>query len=244
MEQVDKKSPLPCYYQVYMHLKSNIEGNKFANGQQLPSERLLAEQFNVNRFTVRRAVEKLIDEGFVYSIRRKGYFVKTDKEIRFICKNASYTQYMLDNNLQPRIEILGMETQEPAKELAELFDLDKRDLVWFIHVLRYNNSIPTTLSRMYLPYKRFSDLNLHFAKERSLYTVLNKYYGILPTRISSICEACFSDNYESKQLSVIGGIALLKVTSIAVDQNGVPVEQSVSKFRSDMMKIKIDLQNL
>lgn len=244
MVLVDRNSPMPCYYQVYKMLKGNIESNKILNGEQLPSERVLSEQFNVNRFTVRRAVKKLIDEGLVYTVRRKGYFVKTDEIDIHIHKKTSYTQNMLNHNLTPKIDVLEIETMETTPELSELFKLDRRDMVWSIYIRRYYNDIPMALSRMYLSYNRFPDLNIHLMKEQSLYKILSEVYKVIPTRVSSICEACLSDNYESKQLSVLGGIALLKVTSVAVDQYGIPVEQSISKFRSDMVKVKVDLKNL
>lgn len=243
MELINKESPLPCYYQVYLHLKRNIESNFFSCGQQLPSERALSEQFNVNRFTVRRAIENLICDGLVYPIRRKGYFVKT-KEFDFtIHKKTSYTQNMLEKNMAPMVKILGVETGEPTREIMELFEIDKTDKVWSLYFLRYFNSIPMALSRCILPFDRMTDLNLHLTGSHSLYKILNKRYDIFPTRVSSVCEVCSADKKESRDLSVLGGAPLLKVTSTAVDQNGRHVERSISKFRSDMVKIKIDLQN-
>jgi GntR family transcriptional regulator len=244
MELINKKSPLPCYYQVYTHLKNNIENNTFLNGQQLPSERVLSEQFNVNRFTVRRAIENLIGDGLVYPIRRKGYFIKSNNIDISIHKKTSYTQNMLDNNLSPRVEILELETREPFGELENLFEMDKTGKIWSLCFLRYYNNIPFALSLCYLPYNRMPDLNLHLTNDYSLYSILNKKYGIIPSRIGSVCEVCQSDKSESKHLSVLSGAPLLKVTSTAVDQRGVHIERSVTKFRSDMVKIKIDLQNI
>ncbi len=244
MELVNKKSPLPCYYQVYIHLKNNIENNTFERGQQLPSERLLSEQFQVNRFTVRRAIENLISEGLVYPVRRKGYFVRSKEIDVRIHKKTSYTQNMLSKNLLPRVEILEMQTIEPTEELIDLFGINKSNKVWSLYFLRYYNNIPMALSRCFLLYDRMPDLNLHFNNNRSLYNILNNSYGIIPTRVGSVCEACSADRKESKHLLVLGEAPLLKVTSTAVDQKGVYVEQSITKFRSDMVKIRIDLQNI
>jgi GntR family transcriptional regulator len=244
MELVNKKSPLPCYYQVYKHLKNSIENNTFVSEQQLPSERLLSEQFNVNRFTVRRAIENLISDGLVYPIRRKGYFVRSRNIDILIHKKTSYTQNMLDKNLKPRVEILEMETIEPSTELQELFDINKTDLVWSLYFLRYYNDIPMALSRSFLPFSRMPELNLYLNKEHSLYNILNTKYGIIPSRTGSVCEACLAEKRESKYLQILGDAPLLKVTSTAVDQKGNYIERCITKFRSDMVKIKIDLQNM
>ena len=244
MDLVDKNSPLPCYYQVYKHLKNNIENNTFLSGQQLPSERILSEQFNVNRFTVRRAVESLIGDGLVYPIRRKGYFVKCDNIDIPIHKKTSYTQNMLSNNLTPKVDVLEKETYAPTAELETLFNMKKGEKIWSIYFLRYFNNIPFALSRCFLPYERMPDLNLHLGDNLSLYNILNKKYSIIPSRTGSVCEACMADRREAKHLSILGGAPLLKVTSTAVDQKGFYIEQSVTKFRSDMVKVKIDLQNI
>lgn len=243
MEIVNKNSPLPCYYQVYLYLKKNIENHTFSCGQQLPSERLLSERFNVNRFTIRRAIENLIGDGLVYPIRRKGYFVKTDDLDILIHKKTSYTQNMLEKNLTPRVEILGIETSEPSDEYMKLFNIDKKDKVWVLCFLRYYNTIPMALSRCILPYESFPDLNIHISVNRSLYNILNTQYDIITTRVSSVCEVSSANKKEAKYLFVLGDAPLLKVTSTAVDQNGRYIERSISKFRSDMVKIKIDLQN-
>lgn len=244
MELIDKESPLPCYYQVYVYLKSNIANGTFVSGQQLPSERVLSERFNVNRFTVRRAIESLIGDGLVYPIRRKGYFVKAKDIDILIHKKTSYTQNMIDKNLKPRVEILEMETREPSEELAELFGINKTSKVWSLYFLRYYDNLPMALSRCFLPFERMPDLNLYLSNEHSLYNILNNHYGIIPTRIGSVCEACPADKKEAKHLSILGEAPLLKVTSTAVDQKGIHIERCITKFRSDMVKVKIDFQNI
>ena len=238
---IDKESPIPCYYQVYEDLLHSIENCDYSADNKLPSERILSEKFNVNRFTVRRAIKKLIEEGLVYPIRRKGYFVKAYDIDIDIDKNTSYTNMMKKNHMKPKIEIIELETQDPTPELEKLFKLTKPEKVWSIYILRYYDNIPYTLSRIYLSYKRFPKLNLYLSKNTSLYSILSKEYGITTKRKSSICEACITDKSESKHLSVLGGFPLLKVTSVAEDNFGMPVEQSISKFRSDMVKVKINL---
>ena len=244
MQTIDRSSHIPCYYQVYRHLKSNIQNNVFNNGERLPSERTLSEQFSVNRFTIRRAVENLITDGLVYPVRRKGYYVKSDGIEIPINKKTSYTKNMLEKKLVPRVDILEMETIDPSPDLRNLFELDKNDKVWSIYFLRYYNDIPMALSQCYLPYSRMPDLNIHIIKKISLYKILNTNYAIAPSRTDSICEACLGDRIENKHLCILGGVPLLKVTSTAVDQNGRYIEQSITKFRADMVKLKVNLKDL
>lgn len=66
------------YERVAGDLRRAIEGGAFLPGEQLPIELELAEQFGVNRVTVRRALAVLTDAGLVRRERGKGTFVAKD----------------------------------------------------------------------------------------------------------------------------------------------------------------------
>lgn len=57
---------------------SLIRGGSLQHGDRLPSERVLADQFNVSRSSVREALRSLELQGLVVSRRGSGTFVNTD----------------------------------------------------------------------------------------------------------------------------------------------------------------------
>jgi GntR family transcriptional regulator/MocR family aminotransferase len=63
------------YEEIYDHLKHLIEKDILDENDLMPSKRKLAEQFKVSPLTVEKAYVQLMDEGYVYSIEKKGYFV-------------------------------------------------------------------------------------------------------------------------------------------------------------------------
>ncbi len=63
------------YEEIYEHLKHLIEKDILNENDIMPSKRKLAEQFKVSPLTVEKAYVQLMDEGYVYSIEKKGYFV-------------------------------------------------------------------------------------------------------------------------------------------------------------------------
>ncbi|GAB2539972.1 GntR family transcriptional regulator [Gracilibacillus alcaliphilus] len=65
------------YEQVYEAIKSDILSAKYKVGDKIPSEKEIAESFSVSRITSKKALEKLVQEGFVYRQRGKGTFVLT-----------------------------------------------------------------------------------------------------------------------------------------------------------------------
>jgi len=64
----------PLYVQVREHLRRRIA--EMSVGQKLPPERELSDQFEVDRVTVRRAMQDLEREGFVVRHRGRGTFVR------------------------------------------------------------------------------------------------------------------------------------------------------------------------
>ncbi len=63
------------YEEVFEYLKNLIEKDVLNEDEKMPSKRRLAENFNVSPLTVEKAYAQLIDEGYVYSVEKKGYFV-------------------------------------------------------------------------------------------------------------------------------------------------------------------------
>ncbi len=70
---MDAKVP-PLYEQLYSAIKSKIEGHILKADEKLPSKRRLAEHLNISQNTVQTAYQQLLDEGYLYSRERSGYF--------------------------------------------------------------------------------------------------------------------------------------------------------------------------
>ncbi len=60
---VEKQSGVPVYLQVQRFIETLIDGADFSPGDHIPSERALADQLNVNRLTVRKAIDRLVIDG-------------------------------------------------------------------------------------------------------------------------------------------------------------------------------------
>ena len=72
----DPVSPVPLYEQAADWLASAIESGELAHGQKLPSERDLADQWQIGYQTVRRTMRELRKRGLIVSVVGKGTFVR------------------------------------------------------------------------------------------------------------------------------------------------------------------------
>lgn len=67
----------PKYVQVYNQIMQMIKRSQFAPGSKLPSEEILADEFEVSRVTLRTALSLLKEDGVIKSIHGQGHFVNT-----------------------------------------------------------------------------------------------------------------------------------------------------------------------
>ncbi len=66
----------PLYEEVYEEIKASILSGELKKGERLISKRTIAETFGVSVVTAEKAVSKLIEERYVESVERSGYFVR------------------------------------------------------------------------------------------------------------------------------------------------------------------------
>lgn len=64
------------YQRVKDTLKEEILSGKYPIDEKLPTETELMNQFNVSRYTIRRAVGDLESEHYIYRIQGGGMFVQ------------------------------------------------------------------------------------------------------------------------------------------------------------------------
>lgn len=68
----------PIYLQIKIQIIRFIEMGVLTKDEKLPSVRQLAEDLAVNPNTVQKAYSELEDEGYIYTLFKKGAFVKGD----------------------------------------------------------------------------------------------------------------------------------------------------------------------
>ena len=72
-----KKSPgVPLYEALYRCIRSDILSGRLSPGTKLPSKRALAQNLEVSKITVEAAYTQLLEEGYIRSREKIGYFVE------------------------------------------------------------------------------------------------------------------------------------------------------------------------
>ena len=74
--QLKKKPGLPLYESLYRAIREDIRDGILAPGEKLPSKRALASNLEVGKTTVEAAYAQLLEEGYISSRERQGFFVE------------------------------------------------------------------------------------------------------------------------------------------------------------------------
>ena len=79
---LNHSSMVPIYEQLMEQIKTGIIESALAEGEALPSVRKLAGELRISALTVKKAYDKLEEEGFVTTVHGKGTFVAaSDKQL-------------------------------------------------------------------------------------------------------------------------------------------------------------------
>ncbi|MBT2698566.1 substrate-binding domain-containing protein [Bacillus sp. ISL-40] len=97
----------PLYEKIYLNLLNQIETGQLKPRDQVPTEKELADQYQVSRITSKKALEKLVQIGAIERIRGKGSFVSnTLPDFGAISPKTNSEQR--DHLIQEMNELIGL----------------------------------------------------------------------------------------------------------------------------------------
>lgn len=79
---LNNSSMVPIYEQLMDQIKNEIIEGRLISGTALPSVRTLSGELKISALTVKKAYDRLEEEGFIVTVHGKGSFVaETDKNL-------------------------------------------------------------------------------------------------------------------------------------------------------------------
>lgn len=127
----DRKSNIALYMQIVHYFKDKIGKGELSSGYILPSQRVLAEIFEVNRSTVVEAMNELKSQGILTTDGRRGTRVEENLwDILAMQPSANWDEYISKGIIHPNLKtiqrintleyeenIIRLSTGEPSPEL-------------------------------------------------------------------------------------------------------------------------------
>lgn len=161
--------------EISREIERRIREEHLEKGDRLPSERQLAEDFGVQRDTVRCALEILLKRGVVIKKPRRGYYA-APKKIEINVNNFRTVKREVENiGRSSRSVMLNFEMISMSKKLAEITKMPEGTLCYQVLRIRYDMEKPISVERSNIIAEHVPDLRREDLDSRGLGSVLRQY---------------------------------------------------------------------
>ncbi|MEU8201528.1 GntR family transcriptional regulator [Streptosporangium sp. NPDC049046] len=146
--------PEPAYVRIAGEYARRIRGGELPPGVQLPSYAEIAQKNGVSDIVVRKALELLLSQGLVRSVRRRGIFVADRPNLVRVSpeRQMESAERSFRNESDRDIQVEREVEQVPAtSELAEAFGLSEGELVTYVITRATEDGRPISISDTYHP---------------------------------------------------------------------------------------------
>lgn len=234
---------LPKYFNIKRSILNMLDSGELVANTLLPSERELMKEYNVSRITVRKAIEELEQEGFVYKIQGKGTFVKGEHKKQNLISITSCTEDVKRQGMVPARKVLSKQIVKADKKRQSRLCLSNDEYVFCMDRVYFADGEPINKTTVYLPYKLFKGIELYDFEKFSLYGVIENDYYIKITRAERTLEAVLAYDDICKELNVHNGTPLILFQCITYGEirgREIPIETFKCYYRSDKFKFYIN----
>jgi DNA-binding GntR family transcriptional regulator len=169
---------IPQYRRLYEILRSHISNGVYPEGVLLPSENDLCKMHGLTRPTVRQALAKLVNEGYISKHHGKGSIVKSIPKGIGILSIESTTSSLGSNKLVTRMLSSPQAIPWPDTFFYELSETEKESGCLFLERLRILDNIPILYEITYLPNINLPRFTTRNFENKSLFNILRQNYNI------------------------------------------------------------------
>lgn len=170
-KRATREHEAPAYKRIKEHIEDLIRDGRLKDGDAIPPESALTEQFKVSRMTANRALRELTDEGVLVRVQGSGTFVAQQKYQSTLVVILGIAEEILSRGHAHRCEKIRIETVKADAKLAAEFQLKPGAELFHSVLLHFEDDVPIQIEDRYVNPALAPDyLDLDFAT-----TTANEY---------------------------------------------------------------------
>lgn len=217
------------YMQIYEYFKNEIINGTYKANTKLPSKRNLAKEYNISLNTVDNAYSKLLEEGFIYSKERQGFFVSDVGEL-YVLDSKPIHITKEEENIEYDFSYSGVSEEFPYKIFKKISSniFDNKDI---LEKVDYQGYLPlrTQISE-------YLDKSRGFKAEPSQIVISSGSEYLFQIIFKLISGKFGIEDPGYSMLSNIMDTNDIKYEFISVDENGMDLTK-LKKSKSDFCVI-------
>lgn len=221
------------YNQIADDLKAKIMGGELAPGEMLPSQSQLADTYGVSQMTVRQGLGLLVDDGYIYSVWGKGYFV-AEPTLDTIVINLSGETFF-KQSLTPTMD--KVDVFHADNILVDKLGVELGSTVLRAQLTLALDKEPVALDYRYIPYRKGEPFLEKEIQYSAFPDIVAQHTKLVVAKSNFTIEAFPLSKDESDILNIAHGSWGLCVDQVLYDVNDKPIGWSRMICRSDKYKI-------
>ncbi|MFM2448084.1 MAG: hypothetical protein RIS44_534 [Pseudomonadota bacterium] len=231
--------PQRLWAQIAHTLRQDITQGRLKPGERLPSDVQLAEQFGVNRHTLRQAVQALVQEGHLRVQQGSGTYVRELVLDYALQRRTRMTHNLAQAGEAAQRELLHHQVQA-AGEWAQLLQLSKSNKVVVLTTRASLRGRPIGLGTTVYPCPRLIDMPEAFVRSGSITKALQSLGVLDYVRAQSTVSCRLPTSTEADLLSRPASEPVLVVQFQSRDTDGQIVEAGRTLFAADAVQLTVD----
>lgn len=235
---VDRRSPIPLYYQLSQQLEEAIASGELKPGDRIETEVELAGRFGLSRPTVRQAIQELVSKGLL--VRRRGVGTQVvHSQLRRPVELTSLYDDLARASHDPQTHVLDLKVVDPPGKVADALNVPEGTEVQYLERLRLDADEPLAIMRNWLPLG-LAELDKDALESSGLYEILRRA-GVHMRIANQRIGARAATGAEGRLLGVPARSPLLTMERVSFDDSGRAVEFASHNYRADSYSFETTL---
>ncbi len=239
-EEIERGGGRAVWAQIADALREKIVSGDYAPGAAMPTEAVLAERFDVNRHTVRRAMRHLVEGGLVRVEQGRGSFVSESVLDYVVGRRTRFSESLSSADSALQRILLFADKVRADKRLAENLGLHAGVSVWRLELLGTSDERPISVASHYFSARRFPDFPSVFARCGTISSALASMGVPDYTRQWTRVTAVLPDARDAQLLQQPRSRPVLRTDAVNVDGEGNPIEFGRARFAGDRIQLLVD----
>ncbi|MCL6706018.1 phosphonate metabolism transcriptional regulator PhnF [Pseudomonas sp. R2.Fl] len=237
---VQRQNGVALWRQIADRIRVAIAEGRYDETGMVPPEATLAEQFGVNRHTVRAALAALGQEGIVRPVQGRGTLIERRERFNFpITRRTRFTDGIGEQARDIQGILLFSEIEPASVEVARALEIDRLSPVLRLDALRKADGRAVSVSTSWFPLPRFETMGEAYRKTGSI-TQAFKLCGLPDyVRLKTEISAAHAEQSDSAALGLAPGAIVLMAKAANTDLDGVPVQYAITRFPADRVQLTV-----
>lgn len=227
--------PKSKFEQIYKDLKEKIESGDYAYQDLLPSENTMVSIYNCSRNTIRRALSKLTEQGYVQPLHGKGVRViyqPIDQAAFTIGGIESFKESAIRNHRKRHTEVLQFAEITADERLAAKTGFPIGSELYYLQRVRFLDGIALILDINMFLKSLVPNLTKEIA-ENSIYEYIENDLGMSIVTSKRKITVERATQIDEKYLQLNNYNCLAVVTGQTFNADGIMFEYTQSRHRPD-----------